>query len=1319
MTPARIRSSRGTSRKPAHESVRRSGILTDVFISHNRADAEPAARLAAALRNARPGYRISLSSVVESGPAGATRWRSWIRRTLVSSDVVVLVASAHSMSPWCSAELAIAKMLKKPILPLLVDGPDQLNPLVSEFQAVPIDLPVNDIIQMIELQVPQVATTSPVDPATVEPYPGLRPLGDGERGLLFGRRDELERLLETFDDLEVGGGEIVMVSGPSGSGKSSLIRAGLIPELRARDWQVAGPFQPRQLAVERRDLAAAEGDSAEERRRLTVIDQAEELLFLEETVRQELFDQIEAIHRAGDVVILVVRNEFRTKVGDHLPKPIDHYVPYLAAEDLEAIITGPAKLAQLGIEDELTERLVRETGSGQALPLLAYTLRRLWEDRDLANVQLRADTLNKLGGVAGVLNRQAVRALGKATGRNPERNGPVLALLSRLASPTEVPATRSPVRVDLLSDEERGWLDHFAAAGLVAFRTSYNLDDVVASESPPSGQDLVDVTHEALFNWEPLATAIDAERRRNTDRKLVEEMAVRWNQDGGSDRSLLLGGDRLEFARRELLGGDDAVTTKFIKASVRADRSRRVLLVMGVIISVLAVALAYAAYSFVEERDRAREAEKLAQSVGLGAQAVESIDVERDRAMLTAAAAYRVDRNPFTEGALFQTLVTPRGPVRYLTDAGVDADWSTFRLWSADRGAVVTSDLSAAVVDMDGSGPVALRSFPVPGFEPVDVVPSSESRLLVRGPVPPTEWAVGFVDISTGDESLLRHPVQIGAAVLRGDLLAFGDVRGDVLVALVSDGGSISPPVVVDSHPDAVIRSVDLSPDGRWLAVGSTTGIRVVGPMDADRPRGRQLLEVAPGFPTSERVVFRADQPGLLLAAGQDPLIRRWSHDREGGFVEVAAMGPHDGTVLTLAVDTATPRLVSAGRGGSVQVWDLVSGSADGPPLDAHRDDVRRLSLVAGGVMGSTDGRQAIVWDLNRGRQLVAGPRPEFPPPARELVTVSSDSDGLTDSAGPSAVITADNRILTPGGVDLPAPPSARRIWSVGQRFVIEVGDRNQLDLGPVGLVVVDSAGTPTILGTGFDAVAVGSCFAAGAEGTTLRLFPLENRCSGVERVVLSPPPSDRGQNPVAAMAFSPSDDRLVLVYREAGLESRSVPDGLLLTSQDYQQRQVATGVVWVDDSRVVVGHDRGVAPNLVDLQNPDQTKALVGHDDAVWWFAVDPVRRRLFSAGQDGRVVQTDLTTGAMIGTPFTANAPTIENDPAASFRGLALSADGFRLFGVQDQAMAVWDLDPEMLIDAVCQAAGRALTDDETARLGLAEESRPCTDPGRSAGP
>jgi WD40 repeat protein len=1265
--------------------------VTQLFVSHSAADAAPAAALRDAWLAARPDDRIALSSSPEAGPLGGTSWRSWIRRAMTSADVVLFVASEHSLSPWCSAELGMARLLGTPVISLLTGPGAVVNPIVDELQAHSLDRPLDELLRVVDAQLGARAPTHGLPPDFV-PYPGLAALGEQQEALLQGRTAERDRLLADFERLALGSPRYVVVSGPSGSGKSSLVRAGLLPRLRDAGWAIVGPTQPREIGRS----GAPSGELGD--RAVVVVDQFEELVQLDDAGRRVVLGWLETSHAAGACVLVVVRSEFRTAIGELIPKPIDHYVPFVGVEDLAAIIRVPAKFVQLEVSDELVERLVRETGSGSALPLLAYTLNELWKARDRVAVRLQESTLDSLGGVRGVLAHRADEALRAATDGDPNQAQQVLAALSRLASPEHNPPTRLPVRVGSLTAAERAWFDEFSRVGLLTYRTTYALDDELALDTRPTGDDLVDVTHEALFSWEPLEAAIDRERQRNRTRVAIERAAAQWDESGRRDESLLLAGDRLAFARGEAMGAADPLLADYVAASLRHDRDRRVRRLLTAAVAVIAaVAVALAAVALVQ-RGRAESARRdadaarvLAQSVRLAAQATATVGSQRDLAYLAAVAAVETSRNPDTEAALLDVVTRPTGPVRYFSDGS--ARWSTLRVVAPGVGVVVSDRLQPATVDLVTRD---VREIPLPGAEVSEVrAASAPGQLLVLGRRPPSTWVVGTVDAAGGPSDLLQHPVEVTAAVDTPAGLAFGDVDGAVLWAPRTDG-VLGAPVEIDHHEAAAIT--DVAATGEWLASASRSGIRAQRFVAGEWAPASPVVSYERGTTASERVVFGGHDGSVeLYGAGSDPTVRRFGLDGDV-WTERDPVGRHVGIVDALALDPDASVLYSAGRGGQIQRWDARVGAPIGDPLLAHGSEVRRLSSIGGGTIVSADADEAVLWDLRATRVVERdGVVPDAWSGERFTALVVGD--------GPVAAITADGLALVADGRSWSVPPRARKAWwTKDGSMIVETGDPSQVDLAPLDLWSTGTGGERQIAER-VDAADVGTCLAVTASDRTVAFVDVGG-CG-------DPPAAfDVDVGDVVELALSTDERQVLVAGRRGDIEVHAV-DGSLVGSAPSGGSVMPTSVAWLPDGRVVVGHDAGSAVEIVTL-GAGTVAELGGHDDAVWWLAVDAGGARLLSAGQDGVIVVSDLATGRQVGSVLIGAQRRAENDPSAVVRGLRLVDDGSALLAIHGDRLVAWELGVDRLTALACANAGRAATSSELTALGVAPDASPCSDAG-----
>ncbi|HSR22257.1 MAG TPA: AAA family ATPase, partial [Candidatus Eisenbacteria bacterium] len=520
------------------------------------------------------------------------------------------------------------------------------------------------------------------------PYPGLEPFGEEDAGVFFGREAETRELVDRFSPaLAHEAHRFVAVVGPSGSGKSSLVHAGLIPALTRRRlrWVVLPTFatEDRPIRALARSLAAvmpgvqvdalaaqlAEDPEAlvawlEELRLarggrlasvLLVVDPVEDLLTLAGEEERAAFLALlrRALERERWLwVVAVLRSEFlggflSAGYADLFRGPVVVGAPGRMA--LFEMIERPAAQAGLRFEPGLVSQMVDETGGGDALPMLAYTLEALYLRAGAGGV-ITAQDYRQLGGVAGALSEQADRVVAELG--DPDA---VIATLMRFVSMDEAGPVRRAVRRSALGEAERHVVDAFIAARLLT--------------SDAQGDDtLVQVAHEALFRrWPPLRQAVDAGAETLRRQAQLERWAQDWDRSGRRD-AYLLTGERLEMAQRWAdqtgAGHVHPLVSELLEQSARLDRA----------------ALA-----------------RLSQAVALQAHA--SLDRDPELAVLLAAAA--VEECAVTPLACRVLLTAVVGPCLRVVRGHGDSLWDV--AWSPDGRLLATSseDRTAGIWDAE------------------------------------------------------------------------------------------------------------------------------------------------------------------------------------------------------------------------------------------------------------------------------------------------------------------------------------------------------------------------------------------------------------------------------------------------------------------------------------------------------------------------------------------------------------------------------------------------------------------------------------------
>jgi hypothetical protein len=437
------------------------------------------------------------------------------------------------------------------------------------------------------------------------PYLGLQAYGREAEGLLFGRDEDSERLAA-----ELASRPALVLQGASGSGKSSLAVAGVVPALARAfadgrdDWApvVLRPGHDLGGALERARASLGEGVGV-----VLVIDQLEELVTLLSVEEKAAFvlalarlarGQDGARPSPGLRVLCTLREDFTTRVaalGD-LGELLERSVRFVAPPSVDSgrsIVLEPARLAGVSIDDErpVIDDVLKELRADEVrLPLVSFALAEWWHTR--LHGRLSADAWRAIGGVSGALSRHADATLDALP---PAAHAAARDLCLRMVhfGPTLARERVAEAELRALGAAHEEALDAFLGARLVA------LDD---------GR--VTLSHEALLrDWSALARWIHEERAQRSEAASLAPAARRWREAPPQARpGRLLRGVDLSRAidllrvRADLLAphGD------FIEASrLRAARARRLNagLALGFFAVVSAALLGYG----LRVRDHARE----------------------------------------------------------------------------------------------------------------------------------------------------------------------------------------------------------------------------------------------------------------------------------------------------------------------------------------------------------------------------------------------------------------------------------------------------------------------------------------------------------------------------------------------------------------------------------------------------------------------------------------------------------------------------------------------------------------------------------------
>ncbi|MGH3918548.1 MAG: TIR domain-containing protein, partial [Pseudonocardiaceae bacterium] len=531
-------------------------IVAHIFISYATPDRAIADEVSGWLRAA--GHEPFLDHDLRDGIGPGEDWKQRLYRELRQVDAVIgVVTTSFVASEWCFAELGIADARGCRLIPLRAEA-GVVHPLMQGLQYVDYHADAQQTRNRVLQSVLLLDDGSGAWREGDNPFPGLEPFTAALSRVFFGRVAEAREVGNRLRTMGGTGGMLAIV-GPSGCGKSSLLNAAVVPLLDSDPaWLTVPTVVPgtdplpelaRTLAATatglelgwsasdvrgrleagtdglRRvadDLLAAH-PGTQQRRLLVMIDQAEELFTRTTPAALQRFAQLLRDAVAGPVqVVAVMRSEFLDDLRT-LPAlasmPIEAYVlAPLDREMLRDIIEQPAKVARLRLDDGLAASLVADTDSGEALPLLAFTLRQLAEGLP-AGGTLSLSRYRDLGRVQGGLARHADAALTEAVRTSGLTDRDILAGLTRLVTVDETGRRgRRRIRLIGLAEPLRVALQVFVERRLLL------------SDTDDAGQVWLTVAHEALLTvWRPLDTATaDITAALRTARG-VEQAAAEWN----------------------------------------------------------------------------------------------------------------------------------------------------------------------------------------------------------------------------------------------------------------------------------------------------------------------------------------------------------------------------------------------------------------------------------------------------------------------------------------------------------------------------------------------------------------------------------------------------------------------------------------------------------------------------------------------------------------------------------------------------------------------------------------------------------------------
>ncbi|NET67353.1 MAG: peptidase C14 [Moorea sp. SIO1G6] len=799
------------------------------------------------------------------------------------------------------------------------------------------------------------------------PYKGLAYFDCTEEDAryFYGRTALTDQLLE-----KVRIGNFLAVLGASGSGKSSVVRAGLLYQLQlgqrlsgSESWQIKilqpGEHPLNSLALTFVDSGLSDTERATQlaqaedliqkgseglrqliavtdtQRLILVVDQFEEAFTLcqDSSERQQFFEcLLGALPKTGDklCLVLTMRADFFGKCLEQdysgLAQQIQEHgiaVMPMSPEELKQAIAEPAKQVDLEIEPELVKEILTDVADAPGyLPLLQYTLTQLWEES--TDNCLRLNTYVKLGGVMGTLRQRATEVYELFSEEEQAAVKHIFLALTQLGEGTE-DTRRRVFKPNLVNQRYSEELIDTVVQKLADEKLVVTTEMVGKGEGTKTVA-VVDVAHEALIrHWSLLRSWISENRDGMRIARKIEAAAEEWKMKVESPDYLFTGA-KLTEAENYLedyfeLGLLSVLGKEFIEQSIQKRKRNKWVRVGGfaAFIGVMAIGLVVSNYLGLQSRKEAINSDLLTEATKI---------------------KYSISIKPTTEELIQAIQITAKSQSqkKYLKPTVINE---------------VNSSLLSALDNVQERKRLEGHTGPV-----WDIAFSSDGKQILSG-----SWdrTARLWDTESGKliHQLEGHTGSVEAIAFSpdGKQILSGSYDNTVGLWDTESGKLIHQ---LEGHTDFV-NNIAFSPDGKQILSGSRD--RTARLWDTESGK---LIHQLEGHTDSVWSIAFSPDGKQIISGSYDNTVGLW--DTETGKL-IHQLEGHTDNVYVIAFSPDGKQIISGSKYKTVGLWDTETGKLI-HQLEGHTDSVEAIAFSPDGkqiLSGSSD-RTARLWDTESGK---------------------------------------------------------------------------------------------------------------------------------------------------------------------------------------------------------------------------------------------------------------------------------------------------------------------------------------------------------------